>query len=118
MPSRRLLRPSRPHARGQRANIASALPGTAAPHAPAPRRSGGVRRRTRTGAATIAIVDDVATDDPPLMNSPVAHIGALEVLVDVLSQGEEGAAGDEFYGRLCEAVCRLTSMDRAVIFRY
>jgi signal transduction histidine kinase len=60
----------------------------------------------------------VATDDPSLMNSPVAHIGALEVLVDVLSHGEEGAAGDEFYGRLCEAVCRLTSMDRAVIFRY
>ena len=52
------------------------------------------------------------------MNSPVAHIGALEVLVDVLSHGEEGAAGDEFYGRLCEALCRLTSMDRAVIFRY
>ena len=28
------------------------------------------------------------------------------------------ALPESFYSSLCEAVCRLTSMDRAVIFRY
>ena len=47
-----------------------------------------------------------------------AHIDALEVVVDVLSGVEDDAAPDAFYGRLCDAVCRVTSMERAVIFRY
>jgi signal transduction histidine kinase len=45
-------------------------------------------------------------------------IGALELFVEVLSQSEAGAAADDFYGRLCEAVCRLARMRRAIIFRY
>jgi signal transduction histidine kinase len=47
-----------------------------------------------------------------------SHIEALEVFVDVLSQEQGAQTADAFYSRLCEAVCRLTSMDRAVIFRY
>jgi signal transduction histidine kinase len=47
-----------------------------------------------------------------------AHIDALEVVVDVLSGVENEAAPEAFYGRLCEAVCQVTTMDRAVIFRY
>jgi signal transduction histidine kinase len=43
---------------------------------------------------------------------------ALELFVEVLSQAETVSAGDEFYSRLCEAVCRLARMQRAVIFRY
>jgi signal transduction histidine kinase len=43
---------------------------------------------------------------------------ALELFVEVLSQAESVPAGDEFYSRLCEAVCRLARMQRAVIFRY
>jgi signal transduction histidine kinase len=43
---------------------------------------------------------------------------ALELFVEVLSQAESVPAGDEFYSRLCEAVCRLAHMQRAVIFRY
>jgi signal transduction histidine kinase len=39
------------------------------------------------------------------------------VLVEVLSQSEN-AAGDMFYDQLCEAVCRLAHMRRALIFRY
>jgi signal transduction histidine kinase len=35
----------------------------------------------------------------------------------VLSQSED-ASGDVFYDRLCEAVCRLAHMRRALIFRY
>jgi signal transduction histidine kinase len=45
-------------------------------------------------------------------------VEALEVFVEVLSQAEAASTGDKFYGRLCEAVCRLARMRRAVIFRY
>jgi signal transduction histidine kinase len=56
-------------------------------------------------------------------------IDALDVFVEVLSQSEGrqssaddvGVAaprGDGFYDHLCEAVCRLARMRRAVIFRY
>ena len=46
-------------------------------------------------------------------------VEALELFVEVLSQSEQGAGtGDGFYDRLCEAVCRLAHMRRAVIFRY
>ena len=44
-------------------------------------------------------------------------IDALELFVEVLSQAED-AEGDVFYDRLCEAVCRLVHMRRALIFRY
>src|SRR6188472_687639 len=45
-------------------------------------------------------------------------IEALELFVAVLAQSEQVPTGDEFYDRLCEAVCRLARMRRAVIFRY
>jgi signal transduction histidine kinase len=49
-------------------------------------------------------------------------VGAVELLVDVLSQSNStrssGAAPTDFYDRLCEAVCRLARMRRAVIFQY
>jgi signal transduction histidine kinase len=45
-------------------------------------------------------------------------VGALELFVELLSQADAGSTGDDFYGRLCEAVCRLVGMRRAVIFRY
>jgi signal transduction histidine kinase len=46
-------------------------------------------------------------------------VEALELFVEVLSQAEPAdASGDGFYDRLCQAVCRLTPMRRAVIFRY
>jgi signal transduction histidine kinase len=46
-------------------------------------------------------------------------IEALELFVEVLSQSEQSsAAGGDFYDRLCEAVCRLARMRRALIFRY
>jgi signal transduction histidine kinase len=45
-------------------------------------------------------------------------IEALDLLVEVLAQSGDVSAGDEFYDRLCEAVCRLARMRRAIIFRY
>jgi signal transduction histidine kinase len=46
------------------------------------------------------------------------HAGAIEYLADVLATSEAEGATDDFYGRLCEAVTKLTSLRRAVIFRY
>ena len=55
----------------------------------------------------------------PQAAEPVVHVDALETFVELLAQIEAGdASPDAFYSSLCEAVCRLTSMDRAVIFRY
>jgi signal transduction histidine kinase len=45
-------------------------------------------------------------------------VGAVELLVDVLSQSGTGTAPTGFYDRLCEAICRLAAMRRAVIFQY
>jgi signal transduction histidine kinase len=47
--------------------------------------------------------------------APAVGVEALELFVDVLSQSEQG---DHFYDRLCQAVCRMARMRRAVIFRY
>jgi signal transduction histidine kinase len=51
-------------------------------------------------------------------SAPAVRIDALELFVELLSQVEDDASSDSFYGRLCEATCALTSMDRAVIFLY
>jgi signal transduction histidine kinase len=45
-------------------------------------------------------------------------IEALELFVEVLSQSDPASTADGFYDRLCEAVCRLARMRRALIFRY
>jgi signal transduction histidine kinase len=50
--------------------------------------------------------------------APGAHVAALEVFSDVLLQSDAAETTDAFYGHLCEAVCRLTGMQRAVLFRY
>lgn len=49
---------------------------------------------------------------------PVVRVDALETFVELLTRVEDAGSSDAFYSSLCEAVCRLTSMDRAVIFRY
>ncbi len=57
------------------------------------------------------------TEAGPLEPSAGVGIGTLEVFVEVLSQADQGSATG-FYDQLCEAVCRLAGMRRAVIFRY
>ena len=56
------------------------------------------------------------TEEPAAARAP--HIDAIEIVVDLLAQIESDDAPGTFYDRLCEAVCRVTSMDRAVLFRY
>jgi signal transduction histidine kinase len=46
-----------------------------------------------------------------------SNVVALDLVVGVLASADATHA-DEFYGGLCEAVCRGASMRRAVIFRY
>jgi len=46
-------------------------------------------------------------------------VEALELFVEVLTATEQGvSAGERFYDHLCEAICRLARMRRALIFRY
>src|SRR5215217_73285 len=58
--------------------------------------------------------------EPPTTHegAPAVRIDALDMFVELLSRVEDDASSDAFYSRLCEATCALTSMDRAVIFRY
>ncbi len=46
------------------------------------------------------------------------RVQALEVMSDLLMGVGEGSPPDAFFSRLCEAICRLTAMKRAVLFRY
>jgi signal transduction histidine kinase len=46
-------------------------------------------------------------------------IDAVELFVEVLSEAEPGSErSDSFYDRLCDAVCQLARMRRAIIFGY
>lgn len=56
--------------------------------------------------------------DPFAPAQQSAPIEALDLFVTLLSEVEAGEPADDFYSRLCEATCRLTSMRRAVIFLY
>jgi signal transduction histidine kinase len=50
--------------------------------------------------------------------APAVRVDVLETVVELLGQVEADGSSDAFYSSLCEAVCRVSSMDRAVIFRY
>jgi signal transduction histidine kinase len=45
-------------------------------------------------------------------------VDVLETFAEVLSHVDSEGSADDFYGKLCEATCRMAGMDRAVIFRY
>lgn len=61
---------------------------------------------------------------PPAPPAPVHEtamfggVEPLEVFVDLLSEIESDTTSSEFYHRICEAICRLTTMRRAAIFLY
>src|SRR3954463_13847763 len=46
------------------------------------------------------------------------QVETLDVVVELFSEIESETAPGEFYNRLCEALCRLTSMRRAVLMLY
>jgi len=55
---------------------------------------------------------------PAASDYPPGPIEALDAFVEVLGDAEAGVTTDAFYGRLCQVICRLAGMDRAVLFRY
>jgi signal transduction histidine kinase len=54
----------------------------------------------------------------PTEDAGAVPVEALELFAEVLSKSEQEAIGDDFYDRLCGAVCRLARLRRAIIFRY
>jgi signal transduction histidine kinase len=46
------------------------------------------------------------------------HIEVLDVMSDLLLGIGEGSPPDAFFSSLCEAICRLVSMQRAILFQY
>jgi signal transduction histidine kinase len=52
------------------------------------------------------------------VNYPPGQLEVLDAFADVLADAEAGTTTDAFYGRLCNVICRLASMDRAALFRY
>ena len=47
-----------------------------------------------------------------------AGVEMLDVFVELLSKVDAPTRPGEFYGRICQAVCRLTAMERVVLFLY
>ena len=45
-----------------------------------------------------------------------AGVEPLEVFVELLADIDTDPSSTEFYDRICEAICRLTTMRRAAIF--
>lgn len=46
------------------------------------------------------------------------QVEALEAFVGLLSDVDEDSDREEFYGRLAEAMCRMSGMPRAMVYRY
>jgi signal transduction histidine kinase len=63
-------------------------------------------------------VSTASPSSPTRETSLFAGVEPLEVFVDLLSEIESDTTSSEFYHRICEAICRLTTMHRAAIFLY
>ncbi|HEY2441036.1 MAG TPA: GAF domain-containing protein, partial [Solirubrobacteraceae bacterium] len=55
----------------------------------------------------------MSVERPP---SLFAGVEPLEVFVELLAELDTDTSSTEFYDRICEAICRLTTMQRAAIF--
>ena len=65
------------------------------------------------GPAALPRHGDAVAEHP---RSLFAGVEPLEVFVELLSKIETDTSSTEFYDRICEAICRLTTMRRAAIF--
>ena len=99
-----------------------------------PRRQAGARgpgRRRSSRAPPRGRAHDPVRDPPPLRAparagvtrvsverppSLFAGVEPLEVFVELLAELDTDTTSTEFYDRICEAICRLTTMRRAAIF--
>jgi signal transduction histidine kinase len=110
------------------------LPGTTVPGLGTP-YSGGCQALAKTAYASwwdpFPLVKNLPPNRPrasgndttedgviPYPSARAVHVEALDVMSDLLMGVGEGSPPDAFFSSLCEAICRLTSMRRAVLFRY
>ncbi len=61
-------------------------------------------------------VEGAATSEAERPAALFAGVEPLEVFVELLAEIETDTSSTEFYDRICEAICRLTTMRRAAIF--
>lgn len=74
---------------------------------------GGFSAPARNLGSMPGLADPMSSDQEPLRSD------ALDVVVRLLfGLGDAAADSDPFHDRICEAVCRLTSLERAVLFLY
>lgn len=72
----------------------------------------------------LGAADPLSSSPPPAgaagvrADARTGHIEVLEVMSDLLSGVGEGSPPDAFFSSLCEAICRLACMKRAVLVRY
>jgi signal transduction histidine kinase len=66
------------------------------------------------------VVTGVPSAGSNLIGSQIApaHPGTVEVLAGLIAELDSGTEAGEFYDHVCEALCRLTSMERAGVFLY
>ena len=81
--------------------------GTSVPRLPRERR-GASHRQNGVPAAR--------EDSVERPRSLFAGVEPLEVFVELLARLDTDTSSTEFYDRICEAICRLTTMRRAAIF--
>ena len=55
---------------------------------------------------------------PEATSAPLRQVEALEAFVALLGRVDEDEGYEAFYGRLAEAMCGLSGMRRAIVFRY
>ena len=73
---------------------------------------------TPRSSASEANGGSVAPETADGAHARASHIEVLEVMSDLLLGVGEGSPPDAFFSSLCEAICRLASMKRAVLIRY
>jgi signal transduction histidine kinase len=73
---------------------------------------------TPRSSASAANGGSVAPETADGAHARASHIEVLEVMSDLLLGVGEGSPPDAFFSSLCEAICRLASMKRAVLIRY
>jgi signal transduction histidine kinase len=73
---------------------------------------------TPQSSASVANGEPAAREPSGGARAQANHIEVLEVMSDLLLGVGEGSPPDAFFSSLCEAICRLASMKRAVLIRY
>src|SRR4051794_26294808 len=61
---------------------------------------------------------DELREDIAAVNGDMPPLRALETIASAMNDLDVDAPPEAFYSRICSRICELTSLDRAVLFRY